>query len=82
MTHDAVQVVQALFSIVWRLFTEWRIPGTRTTPGAYLVFLLFAALCIKFVTSILGMGGSLGSFVNRHSKPPRGSGGSGSRRGK
>lgn len=76
MSTDAGLVLQALFFLIWQLFTAWHIPGTRVTPGAFLIFLLFAGMCIRFVTSILGMGGAIGADISRHSRPPRGSGGS------
>lgn len=52
MTADGLLVLQTLFGTVWRLFTSWHIPGTAVTPGAFFLFLLFAAFVLRFLKSV------------------------------
>lgn len=60
MTADALLVVQTLFSTIWRLFTSWNIPGTNTTPAAFILFLSFAVLGLRFLKSLVLLGSSSG----------------------
>lgn len=53
MTADALAVLQAIFSLIWRFFTSWYIPGTQTTPAAFFLFLGVAGLTIRFVRNVL-----------------------------
>lgn len=53
MTNDAVLVVGTLFNVIWALFTEWKIPGTNTTPAGWFMFVLMTGLSIRFMKSIL-----------------------------
>lgn len=49
MTSDGLLIVRFLFQTIWRFFTTWYIPGTRTTPGMWFVFSIFFAYFIRFV---------------------------------
>ncbi len=49
MTSDALAVVQCLFGTIWSFFTSWHIPGTATTPAAFLIFILFACLGLRLI---------------------------------
>lgn len=49
MTQDAITCLQMLFVLIWRLFTSWYIPGTHTTPAAFLFFLAFTGLILRFI---------------------------------
>lgn len=53
MTRDAILVVQTLFHVIWSLFTEWKIPGTDTTPAGWFMFVLMTGLTLRFLKSIL-----------------------------
>lgn len=53
MTADALLVVQTVFSVIWRLFTSWKIPGTDTTPAAWFLFVALAVLALKFLKSFI-----------------------------
>jgi len=55
MTDDAILVVQAIFSNVWRLFNSWYIPGTNVTPAVALFGLAFVSVVIRFLPSVLGL---------------------------
>lgn len=52
MTSDALMVVRLLFSIVWKMFTSWNIPGTNTTPAEFGLFLVVAVMSIRFIRRI------------------------------
>lgn len=60
MTDDAVKVVQSLFSVIWRIFTSWYIPGTNVTPAMMALFLASAGiglrLLIRFFDANAGAG--------------------------
>lgn len=60
MTGDAILVVQALFSMIWRLFTTWHIPGTNVTPASWAFFALSAVLVIRVCRMLFGYHGSDG----------------------
>ena len=49
MTSDGLQVIQFLFTQIWQFFMAWKVPGTDTTPGAFLVFLLLAGIALRFI---------------------------------
>lgn len=55
MTTDALLVLRALFSMIWRLFTSWYIPGTHTTPAAWAFFSLSTLLIFKFIKVVGGL---------------------------
>lgn len=57
MTADALLVVQALFSTIWRLFTSWHIPGTNVTPGSWAFFALNVVLVLRIGKRLFGSGG-------------------------
>lgn len=61
MTADAELVLVALFDTIWRLFTSWKIPGTNVTPAAFLIFLLFAALALRYLKNLFTLSSSVGS---------------------
>lgn len=54
MTSDAFQIVQLLFTSIWRLFTSFDIPGTKMTPAEWAFFLLFFSLFLRFLGKMLG----------------------------
>lgn len=60
MTSDALSVVETLFQTIWRLFTSWYIPGTATTPAAFLIFVLFAVLGLRVIKTLFNHFGSGG----------------------
>lgn len=49
MTSDAILVLGSLFGVIWRLFTSWYFPGTNVTPAVAFMFLLAAALGLRFI---------------------------------
>lgn len=55
MTRDGLLVVRCLFETVWRLFTSWHIPGTETTPAAFLMFIGVCGLALKFLYRIINI---------------------------
>lgn len=61
MTADAEMVLVALFDTIWRLFTSWKIPGTNVTPAAFLIFLLFASLALRYLKNLFSLSSSVGS---------------------
>jgi len=55
MTNDALLVLQCLFDVIWRLFTSWYIPGTETTPAAFLMFIGVCGLALKFMYRVINI---------------------------
>lgn len=55
MTDDAILVVQAIFSNVWRLFNSWYIPGTNVTPAVALFGLAFVSVVMRFLKSVFDL---------------------------
>lgn len=53
MIGDSFQIVEALFTEIWRLFNSWHIPGTQMTPAALGLFMLSADIGLRFVGKIL-----------------------------
>lgn len=60
MTADALLVLRTLFSVVWRLFNSWYIPGTNVTPAAFAFFLLGSNLALRAFKQFFGGGGRPG----------------------
>lgn len=56
MTADGLAVVRFIFSSVWRLFTSFLIPGTRTTPGEWALFALLFVITLKLINLIFAAG--------------------------
>lgn len=54
MTNDALSVVRVLFQIIWRLFTDWHIPGTNVSPAVAAFFFLSAAIALRFILRLGG----------------------------
>lgn len=54
MSHDAIVIIRDTFSQVWRLFTEWRIPGTYASPGMFLLFSLLLVSAIRALRLFFG----------------------------
>lgn len=57
MSNNFLQGMQGIMSLFWRFATEVRIPGTNITVGAMGLFLVFAPLVLKFLTTLFGVGG-------------------------
>lgn len=54
MTNDAVLVLTALFSGIWRIFTSWNFPGTKLSPAELFIGFLALAWAIKFFKRLIG----------------------------
>lgn len=52
MTPDGFMALQALFGSAWTIFTGWKIPGTNTTPAAFLMAILFIAMVVRNIGRI------------------------------
>lgn len=63
MTSDGLLVLECLFDTLWRLFTSWHIPGTKTTPAAFFMFLAVCGLALKFLYRIIGLNPDAGSLI-------------------
>lgn len=57
MTNDALSVVGAIFSNIFRLFNSWYIPGTNVTPAVLFFGILFVTLAFRIVGKLLGLWG-------------------------
>lgn len=65
MTSDALQIVRLVFSQVWRLFTEWYVPGTNVTPAGWALFMLSFCLGIKIFKRLINDNVSFSSGRSR-----------------
>lgn len=59
MTADGVLVLRSIFTVIWKLFTSWYIPGTHTTPAAFAVFILVTGLILRSTKFLLGAAGNM-----------------------
>lgn len=55
MTNDALLVVEAIFDLIFRLFTSWYIPGTNVTPAVAIFGIAFIVLSFRLVSKLLGV---------------------------
>lgn len=64
MSDSALQIVGALFEVIWKLFTGWHIPGTEMTPMGLALFFASAGIGLRFVLQLFGSNSaSAGSAV-------------------
>lgn len=52
MTQDAYALLSTLMRQLWRLFSEWYLPGTNVTPAGFLLLVAFLAIIIRFLKRI------------------------------
>ena len=76
MSSDAVLIVRHIFTMIWKLFTSWTIPGTLATPASWGVFMITAGIAIRFFRRITWEAGSAdedmpGHNVNEHHLVPK-----------
>lgn len=57
MSGDAVLILHTVFTQCWRLFTEWRIPGTGVSPGMWALFALTVVTTIRLARIFFNLGG-------------------------
>lgn len=54
MTEQAFQILQTLFSTIWRLFTGWHIPGTNLTPAVFLIGSVVFVVVVHIIKRAVG----------------------------
>ena len=47
MTNDAIAVLKCIFQTIWKLFTNWHIPGTNVSPAEWCLFCLVAGIGLR-----------------------------------
>ena len=52
MTQDAYLIFSTLIRQIWRLFSEWYIPGTNVTPAGFMLLVAFLAVVLRFLKRI------------------------------
>lgn len=52
MSFNAVLIVKFVFVWIWKLFTQWHIPGTNVTPAAFGLFMLVVGISIRFLRRV------------------------------
>lgn len=57
MSGDSLVILRTVFAQCWRLFTEWRIPGTGVSPGMWALFAFLLVVAIKLLRLFFNMGG-------------------------
>lgn len=67
MTSNALQLMSAFFTQIFRIFTSIIVPGTNFTFAKLMFFMAFVPLVLKFICNLLGLGNgglrSTGSVV-------------------
>lgn len=71
MTDDALLVVQSLFSVIWRLFTSWYIPGTNVTPAVMALFLAAAGIGLRLLIRFFDANSASGDVARTFSTKAR-----------
>lgn len=58
MTQDAIDFTTWFFENIWYFFNSWKIPGTNTTPAAwlYVIVIVVVFLSWKVVKHIMKAG--------------------------
>ena len=49
MSADAIDFLTWFFPAIWKFFTDWKIPGTNTTPASWAFFLMVAGLVLTII---------------------------------
>lgn len=55
MTQDGLDFLVWFFPTFWKFFTDWKIPGTGTTPASWFIFIIVAGIVLTLVSKILGV---------------------------
>lgn len=51
--QDFKSVLTTLFGLGWRFLTCFYIPGTRVTPGEFLLAIVFAWFCFRHILPLI-----------------------------
>lgn len=62
MSQDAIQIITFLPSMLWQLFTGFKIPGLNFTPAVFFFGVLSFGLAFRFLMSIINI--STSGFTN------------------
>lgn len=55
MSQDAIQVITFLPSMIWQLFTGFKIPGLNFTPAVFFFGILSFSLAYRFLMGVLNI---------------------------
>lgn len=69
MSADAVQIITFLPSMLWQLFTGFKIPGLNFTPAVFFFGVLSFGLAFRFLMGILNI--STSGFTSYQAREAR-----------
>ena len=69
MSSDAVQIITFLPSMLWQLFTGFKIPGLNFTPAVFFFGVLSFSLAFRVLMSIINI--STSGFTNYQAREQR-----------
>jgi hypothetical protein len=55
MTNDALQFITYFPSLIWQLFTGFKIPGLNMTPAIFFFGVLSFSLAFKFLMGVINI---------------------------
>ena len=62
MTQDAIQIITYFPSLIWQLFTGFKIPGLNFSPAIFFFGVLSFSLAFRFLMGIINI--STSGFTN------------------
>lgn len=69
MTQDAIQILTFFPSLIWQLFTGFKIPGLNFTPAVFFFGILSFGLAFRFLMGIINI--STSGFTSYQSREAR-----------
>ena len=64
MTGEVFNFLKEMFSLLWKLFTGWNVPGTNVTVGGWILFALSAGVLFRLLAKF-GFGRASLDDVNK-----------------
>lgn len=55
MSSDAIQIITFLPSMIWQLFTGFKIPGLNFTPAVFFFGILSFGLAFRFLMGVINI---------------------------
>lgn len=71
MSSDALQIITYIPSMLWQLFTGFKIPGLNFTPAVFFFGILSFGLAFRFLMGVINI--STSGFTNYQAREARSS---------
>lgn len=69
MSQDAIQVITFFPSLIWQLFTGFKIPGLNMTPAVFFFGILSFGLAFRFLMGVINI--STTGFISHEAASAR-----------